>query len=384
MTNLHFPRGEYDRRLNAAVSALDQQGLHGVVLFRQESMYYLSGYDTAGYTMFQAMYLGVDGRMALLTRSADRIQSRMTSIVPDIRIWTDRENASPAEELRELLRDYGCENQTIGVEYHAYGLTGQRALAVNAVLEDFCTLVDASDTVRLVRLVKSDLELDYVRKAGALCDEMLAVSIEHTQPGNTVKSVYGAMMQALMAGGGDPSAGRWPMGAGESAVFCRYHTGDEVIQDSDLVIFEPGAAYRHYHACMMYNIVTGDIDPRYRAMHESCVDALESCQALLRPGNTVGELYAAHANAFARGGYATASLAACGYSVGIAYPPTWMDWPMIWADNPQVLEPGMVFFMHMILLDDSTGLSMSLGETAIVTQGDCERVNHMPRGVIQV
>ena len=384
MTNLHFPRGEYDRRLSAVVSALDQQGLHGVVLFRQESMYYLSGYDTSGYTMFQAMYLGADGRMALLTRSADRIQSRVTSIIPDIRIWTDREEASPAEELRELLRDYGCENQTIGIEYHAYGLTGQRALAVNSALQDFCTLVDASDTVRLVRLVKSNLELDYVRQAGTLCDEMLEVSIEYTQPGNTVKSVYGAMMQVLMTGGGDPSASRWPMGAGESAVFCRYHTGDEIIQDNDQVIFEPAAAYRHYHACMMYNIVTGDLDPRHQAMHESCVDALESCQALLRAGNTVGELYAAHANAFQRGGYTNAALAACGYSVGISYPPTWMDWPMIWAENPQVLEPGMVFFMHMILLDDSTGLSMCLGETAIVTQGNCERVNHMPRGVIQV
>ena len=384
MTNLHFPRGEYDRRLSDVVSALDQQGLHGVVLFRQESMYYLSGYDTSGYTMFQAMYLGVDGRMALLTRSADRIQSRVTSIIPDIRIWTDREEASPAEELRELLRDYGCENQTIGIEYHAYGLTGQRALAVNSALQDFCTLVDASDTVRLVRLVKSNLELDYVRQAGTLCDEMLEVSIEYTQPGNTVKSVYGAMMQVLMTGGGDPSASRWPMGAGESAVFCRYHTGDEIIQDNDQVIFEPAAAYRHYHACMMYNIVTGDLDPRHQAMHESCVDALESCQALLRAGNTVGELYAAHANAFQRGGYTNAALAACGYSVGISYPPTWMDWPMIWAENPQVLEPGMVFFMHMILLDDSTGLSMCLGETAIVTEGACERVNHMPRDVIQV
>ena len=384
MTNLHFPRGEYDRRLSAVVSALDQQGLHGVVLFRQESMYYLSGYDTSGYTMFQAMYLGVDGRMALLTRSADRIQSRVTSIIPDIRIWTDHEEASPAEELRELLRDYGCENQTIGIEYHAYGLTGQRALAVNSALQDFCTLVDASDTVRLVRLVKSNLELDYVRQAGTLCDEMLEVSIEYTQPGNTVKSVYGAMMQVLMTGGGDPSASRWPMGAGESAVFCRYHTGDEIIQDNDQVIFEPAAAYRHYHACMMYNIVTGDLDPRHQAMHESCVDALESCQALLRAGNTVGELYAAHANAFQRGGYTDAALAACGYSVGISYPPTWMDWPMIWAENPQVLEPGMVFFMHMILLDDSTGLSMCLGETAIVTEGACERINHMPRDVIQV
>ena len=384
MTNLHFPRGEYDRRLSAVVSALDQQGLHGVVLFRQESMYYLSGYDTSGYTMFQAMYLGVDGRMALLTRSADRIQSRVTSIIPDIRIWTDREEASPAEELRELLRDYGCENQTIGIEYHAYGLTGQRALAVNSALQDFCTLVDASDTVRLVRLVKSNLELDYVRQAGTLCDEMLEVSIEYTQPGNTVKSVYGAMMQVLMTGGGDPSASRWPMGAGESAVFCRYHTGDEIIQDNDQVIFEPAAAYRHYHACMMYNIVTGGLDPRHQAMHESCVDALESCQVLLRAGNTVGELYAAHANAFQRGGYTNAALAACGYSVGISYPPTWMDWPMIWAENPQVLEPGMVFFMHMILLDDSTGLSMCLGESAIVTEGACERINHMPRDVIQV
>ena len=74
-----------------------------------------------------------------------------------------------------------------------------------------------------------------------------------------------------------------------------------------------------------------------------------------------------------------ASLAACGYTMGAMYPPTWMDWPMVWAGNPQVLEPGMVFFLHMILLDDSTGLSMCVGETAIVTDGECERVNHIPR-----
>jgi len=384
MTNLHFPVNEYDRRLSATVNALAEQGLHGLVVFRQESMYYLSGYDTSGYTMFQAMYVGVDGRMALLTRSADRIQSRLTSIIPEIRIWSDREEASPAEELREMLRDYGCEHQIIGIEYHAYGLTGQRALAVNEALHNFCTVIDASDIVRLVRLVKSNLELDYVRKAGEICDAMLEVSIQETRPGNTVKSVYGDMLRLLMREGGDPSASRWPMGAGESAVFCRYHTGDEIIQENDQVIFEPAAAYRHYHACMMYSIVTGQLHPRQQAMHESCVEALENCLALLRSGNTVGELYEAHNNAFERGGYTNAALAACGYSLGISYPPTWMDWPMIWANNPQVLQPGMVFFLHMILLDDRTGLSMCLGETAIVTEGSCERVNHMPRWLIRV
>ena len=59
-----------------------------------------------------------------------------------------------------------------------------------------------------------------------------------------------------------------------------------------------------------------------------------------------------------------------------------MDWPMVWADNPQPLEPGMVFFLPMILIDDSSGYTMSLGETAIVADGACEPVNHAPRELV--
>ena len=47
----------------------------------------------------------------------------------------------------------------------------------------------------------------------------------------------------------------------------------------------------------------------------------------------------------------TSKLNACGYSLGALYPPTWMDWPMIYAGNPVVVEPNTVIFMHMILLD---------------------------------
>ena len=239
MPHLHFSRPEFDRRLAAARASLDRDGLDGLVLFRQDSMYYLTGYDTSGYTMFQGMYLGADGALALLTRTADRLQSRDTSIVEDIRIWHDSEDASPGNDLRAMLEDHGCRGKRLGVEYHAYGLTGQRARMVDAALDGFCETVDASDLVRLLRLVKSEEELAYVRRAGALCDRILEVSIERTVPGASVKSVYGAMMQALMEGGGDPTAGRWPMGAGDAAVFCRYHTGDETVGAEDQVVFEP-------------------------------------------------------------------------------------------------------------------------------------------------
>ena len=62
MPTLHFSRPEFDRRLAAARASLAREGLDGLVLFRQDSMYWLTGYDTSGYTMFQGMYLGRTGR----------------------------------------------------------------------------------------------------------------------------------------------------------------------------------------------------------------------------------------------------------------------------------------------------------------------------------
>ena len=101
-----------------------------------------------------------------------------------------------------------------------------------------------------------------------------------------------------------------------------------------------------------------------------------------KPMNNARSFGFLHNSTLSSAGYGHAALNACGYTLGISYPPTWMDWPMIWAGNPDVLEPGMVFFMHMILLDDTIGLTMSLAETAIVTDGVCEPVTHAPSQLV--
>jgi len=155
------------------------RGLDGLLIFRQESMYYLTGYDTSGYSMFQGMYLGADGRLALCTRSADLRQANITSVVEDVRIWRDREGATPGDDLRDMLDRLGCRGKRLGVEYHAYGLTAQRGQMVDAALHGFCRTEDASDLVRLLRLVKSPVELAYVRRAGELADLDLGGPIYH-------------------------------------------------------------------------------------------------------------------------------------------------------------------------------------------------------------
>ena len=111
------------------------------------------------------------------------------------------------EETVAALKQIFSDSNAIVVT-HFSGLsagevTDLRAKMVDAALDGFCTLVDASDLVSLLRLVKSSAELDYVRKAGALSDKVLEVSVEKTVPGASVKSIHGAMFQALLEGGGD-------------------------------------------------------------------------------------------------------------------------------------------------------------------------------------
>ena len=100
---LHFTGEELQDRRDRACRLMAEEGLDGLLLFRQESMFYLTGYDTFGYVFFQCLVLTAAGRVTLLTRAPDLRQARHTSMIEEIRIWVDAPDANPALELRELL-----------------------------------------------------------------------------------------------------------------------------------------------------------------------------------------------------------------------------------------------------------------------------------------
>ena len=109
-------------------------------------------------------------------------------------------------------------------------------------------------------------------------------------------------------------------------------------------------------------------------MHEACVEALNNCAKTLVPGKTAGDVFDVHAKTFDDLGYNKARMNACGYSLGTTFSPNWMDWPMLYTGNPYVIQPGNVFFMHMILMDSDNELAMNLGETYLVTENGNKRL----------
>src|ERR671910_2119448 len=182
--SVHFSAEELEARRKAAAEELAGRGLDGLLMFRQESMYYLTGYDTSGYVFFQCLYMGADGQtLTLLTRTPDLRQAEQTSVIEDVRLWYDAEGANPADDLKEILEEYRLTGRRLGIETDAYGLTGYNLRRVEAALSGYCELVEASDLVTRLRAVKSPAEIVYVREAAQLADLGLDWAVEVAAPG---------------------------------------------------------------------------------------------------------------------------------------------------------------------------------------------------------
>ena len=364
---LHFSDLEYTQRMDRLTARLREEKLDAILLFAQESMYWLTGYDTFGYCFFQTLVVKADGTKVLLTRSADLRQARHTSNISDIRIWVDRANADPSADLKELLNELDLLGCRIGVEYDTHGMTGRTAHLLDRQLMNFCEIIDASLLVSQLRLIKSEAEIAFATEAARLADLALDEAIRLTKAGTSEADILAAMQGAVFAGGGDYPANEFIIGSGRDALLCRYKAGRRTLEAQDQLTLEWAGVAAHYHAAMMRTIIVGTPEPRHIEFFEACREAIEAIELVLRPGNTFGTVFDVHARIMDERGLARHRLNACGYSLGARFSPSWMEHQMFHAGNPQPIEPGMTLFVHMIIMDSESGAAMTLGQTYLTT-----------------
>ena len=379
---IHFTKEEFTERQQKTIEQLKSRQLDGLLMFRQESMYYLSGYDSFGYVFFQCLFLDLNGNLMLLTRAPDLRQARHTSALEDIRIWQDSAEADPAVQLSQILEEFGCQGKRLGVEYDAYGLTAKNGKLLDAALADFCDLEDASDLVSRLRVVKSKAELAYVRRAAQLADLAYDEAHRLAGPDTDEGDILAAMQGIIFANDGDYPANEFIIGSGQDALLCRYKSGRRKLSSPDQLTLEWAAAYRHYHAAMMRTIPIGEATALHKKMHVVNLVAMEACMAALKPGRPIGEVFDAYARICDDAGMQQHRLNATGYSLGTTFAPNWMDWPMFYHDNPVLAAESMVFFLHMILMDSDNNHAMCFGQTVVVTATGCESLSQRPMDLV--
>lgn len=377
---LHFDAAEYAARQSRATQMLERKGLDALLMFAPESHFWICGYDTFGFAMFQCLVLTSKGELHLLTRMPDLRQARYTSTLADaeIHIWPEHQNANPARDLANLLNDLGVSGR-IGFESATAGLTDHNGQAIRAEIKG---LVDASDLIRDLRRDKSAAEVAMHRKAAALSDDALDAALATTQSGAFEGDILANMQGAVFKGGGDYAGNEFIIGSGEGALLCRYFSGRRHLDAQDQLTLEWSGTYARYHAAMMRTILVGKPREEHIRMHAVADLALKSCEAAIKPGAPMGDVYDAHAEVFDAAGMSHARLQACGYGMGAVYNPIWVDFPMFYEGNPLKMRKNQVFFLHMILMDSDTGCAMTLGHSVLVTDDGCERLSRHDTGLL--
>jgi len=371
---LHFSAKEFSNRKSKVTQSMKKENIDALLMFRQESMYWLTGYDTFGYVFFQTLVLDQKGNIILLTRAPDLRQAQNTSNINDIRIWVDKDESKPTDDLKIILDELNLKGKNLGIEYEAYGLTGKNTLTLNKSLENYCSVEDKSNLINKLRVVKSKEEIVYVKKAAELADKALDEAWKYAKAGVNESKILAEMNRVIFEEGGDYPANEFIIGSGKNALLCRYQAEKKTLNKIDQLSIEWAGTFKHYHSAMFRTIPIGKADSKHYKMHEACVQALKNCEDKLKTGNKIGEVFDIHAKTFDELGYNKARMNACGYSLGAAFSPNWMDWPMLYTGNPYIIEPGNVFFMHMILMDSDNELAMNLGETYLVTEDGNERL----------
>ncbi|MCX7342341.1 MAG: Xaa-Pro peptidase family protein, partial [Hyphomicrobiales bacterium] len=371
MPTLPFSEEEHLSRQSRLRVRLREQGFDAMLVFAQESHFWLTGYDTGGYVFFQCAVVTADERpIVLLTRRPDLLQARQTSTIEDIRIWWDAEDANPAADLKVILGELGLAGKRIAVELNTHGLTGWNLWRLQKTLAGFCTLDDDGHMIRRLRLLKSPAEIAYMRKAGELLDRSLDAVIDASRPGILDSTLKGVYLTTILDGGADMPPNAPLFNSGPRAVFGRGVSAPRRIETVDQILVEYPVAYRRYNVKTEWTILFGTASDQQRRMYDAARGTLARMTEIARPGTTLGEIFDVHADGLDRAGFRAHRYGATGYSVGCTFAPTSMDVPpMIYHGNPTVCAPGMTLFYHVMIGDSDTGYAMGVGHTLLVTEG---------------
>ncbi|RWA58412.1 Xaa-Pro peptidase family protein [Mesorhizobium sp.] len=379
---LPFTNGEYSRRIDAVRKRLVEEKLDALLIFHQESMFYLFGYEQTGYWIYQTAILTADNpEITVFVRTADEHMVRGLPYVGDVRTWKDDSANDPIAITVDLLRERGVlgNGKRIGIELKTHALLPFYHKRLNEALP---SLVDASDLITELRIRKSDAEVVCMREAGKVLDAAYAGAFDALRPGVLETEVLAAALTGMFRAGGHVPAIVPPFASGPRLLSWTHgHAVDRRILPNEAVTIEPGGSRHRYHAVgVQTRWVGGEPTAKVQQTFDELIQAQEAAVSMIRPGVSTADA-AREINRVLKQFELYKPGAHSGYGTGIGYPPTWLDTLRIMESDRHVFERNMTFFLVSYWAVKEVGdvtTELCLGEPFIVTDTGCERLSATP------
>lgn len=386
---LNFTREEYDQRLAKVRSRMAKRGIDTLIVYDPSNMNWLTGYDGWSFYVHQCVVVGSEGEPVWYGRRQDANGAKRTVyLAPDHITWyPDHYVQNPAMHpmdflCREILPPRGWDQGVIGLEMDNYYFSAKAYTALQTGLPQ-ARFQDATALVNWCRAIKSPQEIDYIRVAARIVENMHSAILDMIEPGLSknvlVGEIYRVGCQGVDGKGGDYPAIVPLLPTGTDAAAPHLTWDDKPFQRGEGTFFEIAGCYKRYHCPLSRTVFLGQPPAAFKRAEQALQEGIEQGLAAAKPGNRCQDIALALGAAMDKYGIDRGG-ARCGYPIGVSYPPDWGERTMsLRPKDETVLEPGMTFhFMPGIWLDD---WGLEITETILITDTGVETFCDYPRKV---
>lgn len=386
MVMLSFDVAEYKQRIKKTKQRMEEKGIDVLLLTDPANINYLSGYDGWSFYVHQMLVVLLEEEQPFwIGRGQDANAAKVTTwldenhIIPYTDDFVQSTVKHPMDFVSSILKEIGQHNRAIGIEMDAYYFTAKSFLQLQKGLPN-ATFTDATSLVNFVRIIKSDREIDFMKKAARIVEKAMQTGIDSIKEGvrecDAVAKIYEAQISGTDSFGGDYPAIVPLLPSGEKTSTPHLTWTDDRYKSGDPVILELAGCYKRYHAPMARTAIIGQPSSQVKYLADVVIEGLNETLAAIKPGMTCEEVEGVWRKSIAKSGFVKDSR--IGYSMGLNYPPDWGEHTAsLRQGDTTILQPNMTFHLIPGIWLDHYGVEIS--ESFRVTENGCEVFADFPR-----
>ncbi|WP_435332760.1 M24 family metallopeptidase [Haloarchaeobius sp. TZWWS8] len=361
----------FERRTRDCQKRLRDQDVDAAVLFPSPNLFYATGFHEEPGERHLFLFVPAEGEPVFLVPELYGSQVREETWVDDVRTWADGED--PVEHVRDVLGPLVDGGAYVLVDDTMWALFTQD---LRAALPE-ATFGLASEVFDDLRIRKDETELDALRRAGEVADQVSTEvrKLGQSAIGLTERELAEEIESSLASAGGDGLSFEVIVGSGPNGAKPHHHHGEREVERGDPVVLDFGAWVDRYPGDQTRTTVfAGDPSEEFKAVHAVVQEALEAGVAAVEPGVEAQAVDRAAREVIEDAGYGEQFIHRTGHGVGLdVHEP-----PYIVEGNALELEPGMVFSVEPgVYVDGEFGVRIE--DLVVVTDDGCERLNDSPR-----
>ncbi len=234
--------------------------------------------------------------------------------------------------------------------------------------------------VEALRAVKDDGEIDAIRRAGALSDEVFELLVNERFTGRSERELCWWVERTFRDRGAEDVSFGTVVAAGATASSPHAIPGDTRIEPGVLVVVDAGCIVSGYCSDCTRTFAVGDVSDRLLELYSLCLDAQLAGLAAVGPGVTGVDADAASRAPIEAEGLGGAYGHGLGHGVGIEV----HEAPVLRPESTDTLEPGNVVSVEPGIYLPEEGCGVRIEDLVVVTADGRERLTQFTKELVTV